>query len=236
MMDYKFKYYHGTSDIFLESIRKHGLGGINPNFDFKNLEVLKFLYEKAEKVLPGTPRYDRWRKSIQAMVFQTDLEIHHDNGKIEKFNYRHDGMYISLSRQRAVIYASLNKFGSEVLEACIVMITLLTERGVKIPIPSDIDLFGIEKYINAKPKPIIVEILDVADDDLEKEDGKTAPEALNFIRSTLPFMTEELRFECLQFCNFKTLKPIPPQNLRFYELEFEGHPKNEDFSFTLSRI
>lgn len=26
----EFNYYHGTSDIFLESIQKYGLGGVNP--------------------------------------------------------------------------------------------------------------------------------------------------------------------------------------------------------------
>lgn len=236
MKDYKFKYYHGTSDIFLESIRQHGLGGINPNFDFKNLEVLKFLYEKAEEELVGIPKYETWRKSIKAMVYQTDLELHHDNGTIEKLNYRHDGMYISLSRQRAAIYACLNKFGSEVLESCLMMIGLLRESGVDVSIPADIDLFGVERYIHANPKPIIVEIFDIADHDLEKEDGKTAPEALNFIRETLPCLTEKEQFEFLQFCNFKALKPVLPQNLKFYEVEYEGHPKDQNFFFTLSRI
>ncbi len=47
----EYKYYHGTSTVFLEYILKNGLGGINPNLKFKNLELLKFLYGNCENTL-----------------------------------------------------------------------------------------------------------------------------------------------------------------------------------------
>jgi len=231
-----FKYYHGTSTIFLDSIRTKGLGAINPNFDLKNLEVLAYLFDIAELHLIGIPKYETWRKSILASVKQTHLEIHHDDGRIQKMNYRHDGMYISLSRARAAIYACFNKYGSEILEACLMLIELFTVYGISYKIPKEIDLFGVENYIGANPKPIMVEILEIQDSDLEKEDGKTASEALNFLRAILPTLTEKQRFEFLQSCNYKTLVPVPPEKLRFYEIEFEGHPSHNNFEFTLSKI
>lgn len=231
-----FKYYHGTSTIFLDSIKKHGLGTINPNFDFKNLEVLKYLHTIAEVHLIGISEYERWRKSIHASVRQTNLELHYNDGTIHKFNYKHDGIYISLSRVRAAIYACLNKFGSEILEACLTLIELFNIHNIEYKIPNDIDLFSVEQYLGTNPKPIMVEILHIDDHNLEKEDGKTAVEALFFLRRVLPTLSEKERFEFLQDCNFKTLFPVYPEKLRFYEIEFEGHPKDGNFEFTLSRI
>ncbi|MGB1019437.1 MAG: hypothetical protein ACPGVH_10195, partial [Chitinophagales bacterium] len=46
-----FKFYHGTSNIFLDSIKENGLGGLNPSIDFNLIEVLKYLRSKAETYL-----------------------------------------------------------------------------------------------------------------------------------------------------------------------------------------
>lgn len=42
------QFYHGTSSIYLRSIKKYGLGGINPNIDYKLFELLRFMYELSE--------------------------------------------------------------------------------------------------------------------------------------------------------------------------------------------
>ena len=67
----RFKYYHGTSTIFLDSIRKHGLGTINPNTDQKNLDVLKFLFQLSEKHLSTNPEFinddiESFKKEVKA--------------------------------------------------------------------------------------------------------------------------------------------------------------------------
>lgn len=50
-------FYHGTSSLFLRSIKKNGLGGINPNIDYKLLELLRFLYELSESKLQDNNDY-----------------------------------------------------------------------------------------------------------------------------------------------------------------------------------
>ena len=47
-MPREYEFYHGTSSLFIESILRNGLGGINPNLKFKNLELLKFIYGQCE--------------------------------------------------------------------------------------------------------------------------------------------------------------------------------------------
>jgi len=59
----KFTYYHGTSSIFLDSILKTGLGGINPNLEYKNLELLEYLHIKAEEILANDKDYISMRSN-----------------------------------------------------------------------------------------------------------------------------------------------------------------------------
>jgi len=235
-MESDFKFYHGTSTIFLQSIRRYGLGKINPSIDYKNLEVLEFLYEKAEENLLHVAEYEVIRKPVTATVYQTNLQLLHEDGRVENLNYRHDGIYVALSRERAALHACLNKLGSEVLEFIVTLLKLLRSNNINVSLPESINLFKVENYIHMNPKPIIVEVLKISEDDLEKEDGKTAVEALDFLRRTMPKLSKKQQFEFLQYCNFKLLKPVEPENLKFYEVESEGHPKKNNFFFTLSQI
>ena len=232
----KFKYYHGTSSIFLNSIKENGLGKINPNIDYKNLDVLIFLKNFAEEHLIRNEDYLKLRDTTIAMANQTFLKLIDEKGNLQTLNYRHDGIYVAISRQRAAIYSSINKYGSEILERCVVLYKLLQNHEIQFQIPDDINLFKIEKYIDCIPEPIIVEIDNIEDWNLEKEDGKTAEEALEFLRLEIPKMSEKIKFEFLQGCNFKILNYIEPKYLKFYKMEFEGHPVDGNFEFTLSKI
>ena len=185
-MKQKFKYYHGTSTIFLDSIREMGLGAINPNIDYKNLDVLNYLFELAEVYLLTNNEYLKIRDTTTAIAKQTFLKVIDEKGNEFLHNYVHDGIYVALSRARAAIYASSNKYGSEILERCIVLYKLLTDNKIEFQIPKEINLFHIENYLDYDPKPIIVEIIDIADDKLEKEDGGNAKEALDFLREKVP--------------------------------------------------
>lgn len=230
-----FKYFHGTSTIFLDSIKKHGLGTINPNIELKNLDVLKFLFELCETQIPHNSRYQKLRDSSWAMAHQGINELVDEKGNRLNLHYRHDGIYVSLSRIRAATYAVLNKYGSEILERCIQLYELLIEERIEFEIPSEIDLFNFRQYIEFESKPIIIEVRGVPDEDLEKEDGKTAKEALDFLRREIPKMSQKEEFEFLQYCNFKLLKPIAVEQLRFYEIEYEGQP-GKNFEIILCKI
>lgn len=94
-----FKYYHGTSSIFIESIRKNGLGGINPNFEYRNLDLLRFLYVESEKYLMLDSKYLEMRSEVMAMVNQTSLVYNTELG-LYKGNYNHEHIYVSLTPER----------------------------------------------------------------------------------------------------------------------------------------
>jgi len=230
-----FKYFHGTSTIFLDSIIKHGLGTINPSVELRNLEVLKFLFGLCENRIPHNSRYQKLRDTSWAMAHQGSNEHVDEFGNAVSLNYRHDGIHVSLSRIRAATYSVLNKYGSEILERCIQLYQILLDEGIKVKIPSEIDLFNFRQYIDVETKPIMIEVRGVPDQDLEKEDGKTAKEALDFLRREIPKMSPKREFEFLQYCNFKLLQPVPVEQLRFFEIEYEGHP-GKNFEITLCKI
>lgn len=231
-----FKYFHGTSTIFLDSIRKYGLGSINPNIDYKNLDVLQFLFYQCELHLLNNPNYLQLRDTSSLMVNQSASEVVNKFGQKQILNYKHDGIYVGLSRERAAIYAVLNKYGSEILERCIDLYQILLQSDVPVDIPKEIDIFNFRQFINKEYKPIIIEVSDISDKQLEKEDGSSAIKELNLLRKEIPKMNEKEKFEYLQFCNYKLLTPIDPYKLKFFEIEHEGNPREGNFEFTLSLI
>lgn len=233
-----FKYYHGTSTIFLDSIRKTGLGTINPNFDNKNLEILQFLYHQSEKHLVNNPEYKKLRETSKAMAHQGSYKFWVEElDKEISLNYSHKNIYVSLSKIRAVIYASTNNYGSEILERCLTLYQLLQNKLTDFKIPEALNKFNIEQYINGDYKPIIVEVLNLDDEFLKKEDGTDPTSLFRFLREELPYRAKKEQYEFPQGCNFKLLKPVPPENLRFYLLEYDGHPSDQrNFEWTLQPI
>jgi hypothetical protein len=202
----------------------------------RTFELLQFLFEHAEIYLRGIQEYEKLRITTLAMVQQSSIEWHQDDGKVEKYYFRHDGIYVALSLFKAVTYASSNKFGSEILQRCIDIYVMLRKNNTSFKIPGEINISRIDQLIKESPIPVIIEVKNINEEDLLKEDGKTGAEALNFLRTTLPGLNEKDKFLFLQHCNFELLKPVPCQQLSFYKLTFQGRPGNSDFTYKLSDI
>ncbi|WP_395045980.1 hypothetical protein [Flavobacterium sp.] len=233
---FEFRYFHGTSRIFLDSIIEFGLGGINPNFEYKNLDLLRFLTNEAEKRLLDNEKYHEIRKAVLAMSNQTFSDVILPNG--EKFitNYKHDGIYVGVTKGRALIYACRNKYGSEILEHCILLYQIFKEIDENYQLPPELNLFGIEKYVEMEHKPILIEITDVNDNEVETENGENGPKYLNNLRKIMPTLN---RFELdvqMAYSNFKLLNPIFIDRMKFYEIEFDGIIGESDFEFTMTEI
>lgn len=230
----KFEYYHGTSDLFLDSILEHGLGGVNPTYEYKYLDTLKKLFELAEQHIMSKKDFQDIYDTTLAMTKQAKLKTTFE-GKEEILNFRHDGIYIALSPERAVSYATINKYGSEVLSTSMKLIDLLEKYRVNYShLEVNVEMLLQLKKVN--PKPIVIKILNLNEDELEKEDGKTAKEALDWLRTLTPFLSEKMKFEFYQFCNFKLIEPIPVTNLEVYAVDFEGKFGNHDFNYTMTKI
>ena len=233
----RFEYYHGTSNLFLKSIKENGLGAINPTFDNQTLELLKYLYGICENSLFSCSEYDiSTRETILAMIKQTSL-ITKVNGNVTKFNFRHKNIYVSLSEFKAVIYASTNKYGSEVLQQCVKLYELLIKHNVSFEIPSEINFYNIQNIEKKSLKPILVKITHIDDDNLIKEnDFTSASEFLCALRENYHLLDEKQKYSNFQYMNFEILNPISPNFLEFYEIDFMGNLKDKNLNYKLKRM
>jgi hypothetical protein len=224
-------YWHGTSTIFLDSIRSTGLGTVSAVQDLRLLDLLRYLYGEIERQDIWHPVLDVNHNSIKAAMAQTDMEY---QGKI--LNYRHDGAYVSASALRAAIYACLNKVGSELLEKCLILLSVLISEGEEPSIPVDLNILNVRQFLETPAKPIMIEVRILPDEDMVLENGESAERTLYEMRTIFPKLPISQQFERLQFLNFRLLKPVPAENLRFYEVDFESRPSERDFQYYLSRI
>lgn len=232
----KFRFYHGTSSIFLNSIIEFGLGGINPNIEYKNLELLRYLSLECEKKVPNHKEYLIMRDASLGMANQKPVEFKVPNGGTFIGNYEHKSIYVSLTLERGIVYACDNKYGSEILEYSIKLFQLLKENDINFSLPKDLNLFGIEKYITEIHKPILIEIDEINDHELQTEFGKNGAEYFTHLRETLPTLNKRDYNLKLGYSNFRLMKPIEIERLKIYEVDFEGKVGTPEFEFTLTKI
>ena len=233
---FEFRYFHGTSRIFLDSIIEFGLGGINPNFKYKNLELLSFLTQEAEKKLMKNEQYLHLREAVLAMSEQRFSNFKLPNGQTFKTNYKHDGIYVGVTKGRALTYACLNRYGSEILEHCILLYKIHKSTDENFILPHELNLFQIEKYIEMEHKPILIELKGIKDSEVETETGENGSAKLNHLRNLIPRTNRKELDIMMSYSNFKLLNPIQKDRMKFYEIEFEGTIGKEDFEFTMTEI
>ena len=88
--------YHGTSTLFLDSVVKHGLGGINPMKDWNVLELAKEILILSEKHLTMSETFSAHHTPLRKMTEQ-------EAGTI---NWQHGDTYVFPAKQTAIRYAT----------------------------------------------------------------------------------------------------------------------------------
>lgn len=231
----KHLFYHGTSSLFLRSIKKNGLGGINPNVDYKLLELLRFLYELSESHLQDNNDYLIFRKTTKAMVFQESLLI--EDGKHKGLhNFKHKNIYLSFGVFRAVTYATGAEYGSEILTRIIDLYRLLKQKIGQLTIPSSINIIDIDTVEKMQYFPILIGVDYVNPRYLQTEYGESAEESLSKILKMKNELDYKTFWERVQYYNFELLKPIPQSELTFYKVLYTGNTWNPDFNWSIEKI
>jgi hypothetical protein len=229
------KFYHGTSTFFLDSIREKGLGTINPNFEFKFLELLLFLFLLAENILIGDNEYLKVRNTTKAMAFQEPF-IREKDGRKKIFNFRHKNIYVSYGEARAVIYAVNTEFGSEILSRLILIYRLLKDKIGFFNIPSNLDLCDIDAISHNKFEPILVLVDNLTSEELLTEYGESSENSLKLIKQMKNSLDFKSFHDKVQFINFELLNPIEPKRLKFYKVLHDGLPYDTKFNWELKDI
>lgn len=229
------QFYHGTSSIYLRSIKKYGLGGINPNIDYKLFELLRFMYELSELHLLDCEDYLLIRNTTKAMVFQETLEI--KDGKDKGIhNFRHKNIYLSYGEYRAVTYATSTEYGSEILTRIIDLYRLLKNKVGQITIPSSINVINISMVESRQYFPILIGIDFINPQYLRTESGEPAEESLLEILIMKNLLDYKTFGEWIQLHNFELLRPISQSELTFYKICYTGCARNHNLNWTNVRI
>lgn len=231
----KHLFCHGTSSLFLESIKRYGLGGINPNFDYKLLELLCFLYEISELYLQHNKEYLEVRATTKAMVFQEPLLI--EEGKFKGFHsFEHKNIYLSFGEYRAVTYSLCSEYGSEILTRIIYLYRLLKQEIKQVIIPPSINLINVDMVEKKRYSPIVVGINDINSQYLQTEYGESAKESILTILKMKDELDSETFCKKVQCYNFRLIKPVPPSKLTFYRVLYPGSRYNVGSDWSIERI
>ncbi len=115
--------YHGTTGLFVDSIKQYGLGEKDPLVDLKAKEFMDELYELAEKQKWKDGKWIKAKELLQPIVLQENIE--------NTLNFKHGETYVTYSPEIATKYAKENPFGCEYLTYLRILMSILIERNVK---------------------------------------------------------------------------------------------------------
>ena len=217
--------YHGTSGLFLPSIREFGFGTKDPNVDLKSYELLSELLEIMKR---NSWYYDEYL-ATQEFLFQYMVDQRVTAGG---FNFRHGTTYLSPAEVIAVQYALTNPYGSELLSNAITLLEGLTKHDK--PLAQEI----LQRYPNVASLranrdryPVLIEATQIPITSLQSEKGGDASETISLIEEILN-ENDQTMFQilCQQF-NFELVVALPENSLRYYEIE-----RHESNKYTLKTI
>ena len=199
----EFPLYHGTSTIFLESIKKYGLGGWDPIKEWRVLEC-------AQKLLPLAEEYASRSEVIKVHLGTTRAMVAQVN---DHMNFQHGQVYLSPVESTAVRYATSKKKGSELVSRVVLLIEELTRLEVKAVIT---DLYRefprLVELQDIDAAPVLIKVDKLHQDCLLSEKGGAPDENLRYIRSAIPKWGSDWQSMCQQ-TNFRLLKPIAANDL-----------------------
>jgi hypothetical protein len=206
--------YHGTSTLFLDSIIKNGLGGVNPVKELNLIELSKEVFNLCETHLKGTDFPGFGLASFKAMTEQTNPG---------KLNWQHGDTYLAAALKKAAGYAINKQYGSELLTYTIFFLKELLR--LKIDYVTD-DLAKkykkVFKLIHINPAPVLIQVNNVLKSALLDEKGENPQSHFNDINEDLNM---EIKFQEMGFqaYNFRLISPIPLTNLKLYLIHVNNY-------------
>lgn len=230
------EFYHCTSDVFLESIKKYGLGKVNPSYDLNLLELLEYVYKIANEKLPNNETLKNLEFSTQLMINQEIKKVDKEIYKVDTLNFKHDGLFLSLGHLAAISHSYYHKYGSEILSRIIQIIKLLDNNSVDISIPKEIDKLNILILKDKAPKPIFIKIKNLDYNYLFNHLDIPMGFTMSIIENDLKKSSEKVQFHFKQTTVFKYIKTINQNNFEAFYLEYDGHPIDSDFEYYLSSV
>lgn len=200
----KFSLYHGTSTIFLDSIKKNGLGSSYKNISF-DLSIFKKLCDAHIHI-----KSNWWNDN--SYIWQSML-----NEKNNQYvNFRYGGTYLTPSKFTASSYAKNFKYGSELLSSIIEAYEALTLLDPLLSSNLMKDHPDIIESITLYHEPLVLKIDHIPLTKLLSEHDQDPINQINKMLSISKIVDPEISWQ--QF-NFLVKDVIPFSKISIVELE-----------------
>lgn len=167
--------YHGTTGLFIDSIKESGLGGKDPLVEFGTKRLFLELFEFADNKLERDENWKEYREFLKPTADQLYLG--------GNFSFKHGETYLTYNSELAIKYACENVCGCEHLTNLKKLIFFLDAKRV-----DDLKDFAdspIIKIIEKPYDPFVITLNDVKVENVETETGKEMKEQLEEIEKNL---------------------------------------------------
>ncbi len=196
--------YHGTSTLFLEDIRRLGLGAKDPLEELGVLDLARDIQPLLDEHAADHAIYKRRRHSFELMIQQ----------RAGSRNFQHGQTYVSPSPGTAVRYAVNKRYGSELLTYTLDLLQVLVDKGV--PAVTD-SLYRrhrrLFQLLDVSPAPLLVELAGVPTGSLQAEDGSDPTNSFEHVRRMKAEFPDRLDV-MLQQTNFRLKSGSSPECMR----------------------
>jgi hypothetical protein len=217
--------YHGTSSLFLDSIARNGLGGINPVKEQKMLEFGGLVWTLVEEYL------DPDVLKLKRAPFRSMLEQEITRG----LNYQHGQTYLTPSKENAAGYATSMRYGSELLSYILEFLEELTKLNLKV---INKDLFqryeGYFKLLQLRPASLLIEVRGLHHKDLLDEFGNDPTGHLEYLQARVP---DSSYLNPRHQKNFRLLRTVPATKMKIWMLDvYENDRPRTPMKFRLFEV
>jgi len=155
--------YHGTTSLFVDSIKEHGLGGFNPVEEWGLVSIYRALFEVADKKFRGASSWERHREKASYIAYQTNSSDGLD------YNFRHGNVYLTPIRKVAFDYASIDE-GSELLGYLKGLALYLIHQKEHEEV-NDILPMNVASILSESYQPVLLKLESVCLTEVEPENG-----------------------------------------------------------------
>ena len=190
--------YHGTSNIFLESIRQCGLGGANAIERFAVQQFFEEIFRFSEDVLSGDPEWEACKFAPKLLRDQISYG--------DSANFQHGDTYLTPSRASAVGYALTNRYGSELISNAYRLLSLVRERCPEFIENSALRTHPLMELFALGSKPVVISLRNVPVEILLGEGGDGPQRALDRLRMLWPVAGT---LGVVMNINFRLRRPVP---------------------------
>jgi len=215
--------YHGTNELFYESIKEHGFGGRDLIKELHVIEVLRELLTICKECLPARVE-DRWIGWMTSADF-----IARQNVTASGANFRHGSVYLTAADYKAMSHATAYETGSEILECFMMIWKRLHEHQIELPESVLRDSKPILQFASGRKCPLLFVLHDVPVSILAAENGGDVDSVLAGPASILSENPNFFGVLC-QALNFELLQPIPVSDVKVFQMVKDYSSEQEPYS------